>query len=92
MQSHPTLYNHQSTHLLHFLFPPVAGLLMALLPLHVILLSLIMGSQNVHTLTAGVLNRIWPHTRNRKTGTVPEIPGRIGSPLKFNSCGDASSG
>ena len=92
LQSQSTLYNHQSTQLLHFLFPPVTGLLMAVLPLHIFLFSLIMGSQNVPTLTSGVLNRIWPNTRNRKTCTVPEIPGRMGSPLNVSSCGDEYSG
>jgi len=92
LQSQSTLYNHQSIHLLHFLFPPVTDLLMAALLLHIVLFSFVTGSQNVPTLTSGVLNRIWPRTRNRKTCTVPEITGRIGSPLNGGSCGEEYSG
>jgi len=50
-----------------------------------------MVSQNVPNLTSGILNRIWPHTRNRKTGAVSEISGRMGSPPNASSCVDEFS-
>jgi hypothetical protein len=76
----------------HFLFPPVTGLLMAAVPLYIVLFSVIMGSQNILTLTSGVLNRIWPHTRNSKTCTVTEIPRQMGFPLNVRGCGDEYAG